>query len=222
MKKKEKEIEENKTTKMIKEIKGILDEDYFHINVKLNEKFRGGIEWAVYYKNLYTDDYFSEKNKSLLTSRRNTIADIYILKDIFEKLKQETVEEAGFEFFRDNKRILNFMKEIKETSSIGMINIFTIYTFVNIVIILITNNFIVAFINLFLCILVNIYLSFKNKKMNKLLNEAEDVKEKILLKNIIKGQGFEFVKKIRKELHNKGVYKYGINEKTRKTTNKSI
>ena len=63
---------------MIKEIKGILDEDYFHINVTLNDKFRGGIEWAVYYKNLPTDDYFSEKNKPLLTSRRNTIADIYI------------------------------------------------------------------------------------------------------------------------------------------------
>ena len=216
---KEKVKEENNLTKMINEIQGILDKDYFHVNIRITETQK--IEWAIYYKNLTTDNY-SDKNRPLLTSRKNTIADIYILKDIFKKLKQETVEEAGFEFFRDNKKLYWLIKGIKEISTLGMLNIFTIYTFVNIGIIVLANNFIVSTINTFLCILIGIYFTFKNKKMNKLLDEAEEVKEKILLKNLIKGQSFEFVKKIRKELHNRGVYKYGINEETRKTTNKSI
>ena len=212
MKKKE---EESNLTKMIKEIQGILDTDYFHVNIRITETQK--IEWAVYYENLTTDDYNSEKNRPLLTSTKNTLPDIYILKDIIEKLKEETIEEVGFEFFRDNKKIYWLNKEIKEMSFLGMLNIFTIYVFVNIVIVLIANNFIISSINFVLCILGAIYIIFKNKKMDKLLDEAEEVKEKILLKNLIKGQGFGFVKKIRKELHNKGVYKYGLNEKTRKT-----
>ena len=78
----EQDIEENSNlVKIVNEVKGILNEDYFHVNIKLNG---GGIEWAVYYKNLKKDDFYSGKNKPLLTSRKNTIADIYILKDIFD------------------------------------------------------------------------------------------------------------------------------------------
>lgn len=209
--------EESNLTKMIKEIQEILDTDYFHINVRQSEKVRYGIEWAVYYKNLKTDDYYSNKNKPLLTSRKNTIADIYILKDIFVKLKQQTIEETGFEFFRDNKKLYWLIKTIKEMSSLGMLNMLTIYAFVNIVIVILAGNFIISSINLSVCILAIIYFTFKNKKMNKLLDETEEIKEKLLLKNLIKGQGLGFVKEIRKELYNKGVYKYGLNEKTRKT-----
>lgn len=207
--------EESNLTKMIKEIQEILDTDYFHINIRITETQK--IEWAVYYKNLKTDDYYSDKNKPLLTSRRNTIADIYILKDIFEKLKQETVEETGFEFFRDNKKIYWLIKAIKESSSLGMLDILTVYALVNVVIVTIAKNFIISSLNLSVCILAIIFFIIKNKKMNRLLDETEKLKEKILLKNLIKGQGLCFVKKLRKELHNKGVYKYGLNEKTRKT-----
>lgn len=212
-----KNIKENKTTKMIDEISGILDNDYFCINVTQNENFRYGIEWTVYYKNLKTDDYYSDRNKPILTSRKNTIADIYILKDILEKLKKETIEDVGFDFFSDNMKIYYLIKEVKDILSLGMLDIFTIYTIANIVIVLIANNFIISIINFVLCILGAIYFIFKKKKTDKLLDEAEEIKKKILLKNLIKGQGLEFVRKIRKELHNRGVYKYGTNKETRKT-----
>ena len=212
-----KEIKENKTTKMVNEIRGILDNDYFHINAGLNQKYTGGIEWTVYYKNLITDDYFSDKNKPLLTSKHNTIADIYILKDIFDKLKQQIEEAGGFELFRDNKKLYWLIKVIKENAYLGIINIFSIYVFVNLIIILISKNYIASFINFATCIIIAIYIIFKNKKMNKLIDEAELLKKKILLKNLIKGQGLLFVKKLRKELYSKGVYKYGTNKETRKT-----
>ena len=212
-----KEVKEGNLTKIIDEISGILDENYFHVNVKLNEKFIGGIEWVVYYKNLKRDDCYSDKNRPLLSSRKNTIADIYILKDIFNELKLETEKEAGYDFFNDVFTIYLTIREIKEKASLGMLNIFTIYVLANIIIISIANSILVSLINMIICVLVAIYYVYKNRKLDKLVVKAENIVKNTLLKNIIKGKGLGFVKEIRRELHNKGVYKYGINEKTGKT-----
>lgn len=209
------DIEENSNlVKIVNEVKGILNEDYFHVNIKLNG---GGIEWAVYYKNLKKDDFYSGENKPLLTSRKNTIADIYILKDIFDELKKNTKKEAGYDFFNDGFTIYLTISEIKERASLDMLNIFTIYVLTNIIIILISNSFLASSLNMIICVLVAIYYVYRNKKLDKLVDKARNIEENILLKNIIKGKGLSFVKEIRKELHNKGVYKYGINEKARKT-----
>ena len=213
-----KEVKEGNLTKIIDEISGILDENYFHVNVKLNEKFIGGIEWVVYYKNLKRDDCYSDKNRPLLSSRKNTIADIYILKDIFNELKLETEKEAGYDFFNDVFTIYLIISEIKEKASLGMLNIFTIYVLANIIIISIANSILVSLINMIICVLVAIYYVYKNRKLDKLVVKAENIVKNTLLKNIIKGKGLGFVKEIRRKLHNKGVYKYGINEKTGKTT----
>ena len=124
---KKKKVEENKTIDLREEIKGILDDNYFHVNIRPNEMLKGGIEWTVYYKNVNSKTVFSDKNKPLLTSRYNTIADIYILRDIFRELQDQIIEEEGFEFFRDNRKIYYLMWEIKERASLGMLNIFTIY-----------------------------------------------------------------------------------------------
>ena len=219
---KKKKVEENKAIDIKAEIKGILDDNYFHINIRPNELFRGGIEWTVYYKNVNAEVFFSDKNKPLLTSRHNTIADIYILRDIFRELQDQIIEEEGFEFFRDNRKIYYLMWEIKERASLGMLNIFTIYVFVNLATVLIKSNIAVSFINLIACIGVAIFFLHKNKKLNKLLDNAEKETQDILLKVLIRGKGLGFVKEIRNRLKEEGVYKYGTNKKTGKTFKQSI
>ena len=64
-------------TKQINELQSILDNKYFHVNTKITEENK--IEWTVYYCNLKSSDYYSGENKPLLTSRRNTVHDIYRL-----------------------------------------------------------------------------------------------------------------------------------------------
>ena len=212
--------EENNLTTMINEINRILEEDYFHVNIRITEEQK--VEWTVYYKNLKENEYFSGRNKPLLTSRKNTIADIYILKAIFEELKQNTKKENGYEFFKDNFKIYFSINEIRERASLGMLAIFSIYVFANMAIIFILNNYIASFYNAIVCFLACMYYIHENKKINKLVDKAENVKEEVILKNIIKGKGLSFVKELRNELHNKGVYKYGINEKAGEKINKSI
>ena len=219
---KKKKVEENKTIDLREEIKGILDDNYFHVNIRPNEMLKGGIEWTVYYKNVNAEVFFSDKNKPLLTSRYNTIADIYILRDIFRELQDQIIEEEGFEFFRDNRKIYYLMWEIKERASLGMLNIFTIYVFVNLATVLIKSNIAVSFINLIACIGVAIFFQHKNKKLNKLLDNAEKETQDILLKVLIRGKGLGFVKEIRNRLKEEGVYKYGTNKKTGKTFKQSI
>lgn len=219
---KKKKVEENKTIDLREEIKGILDDNYFHVNIRPNEMLKGGIEWTVYYKNVNSKTVFSDKNKPLLTSRYNTIADIYILRDIFRELQDQIIEEEGFEFFRDNRKIYYLMWEIKERASLGMLNIFTIYVFVNLATVLIKSNIAVSFINLIACIGVAIFFLHKNKKLNKLLDNAEKETQDILLKVLIRGKGLGFVKEIRNRLKEEGVYKYGTNKKARKETKQSI
>ena len=211
---KKKKVEEDNLTKMINEIEGILDREYFHMNIKITEEQK--IEWVVYYRNLNTKIYFSNKNKPLLTSSKNTIADIYTLRDIFQELQDQIIEEEGYAFFKDKFNIYYLILEIKERATLGMLDIFTTYVLVNLVTNLITNNLVVSFINLIACIGIAIFIYYKSKKLNKLIDNAEKIENKILLKNLIKGKGLGFVKEIRRELHNKGVYKYGINKKTGK------
>ena len=211
-----KKVEEDKTINMINEIRGILDDNYFHICVSFNKKFRNNIEWAVYYKNLNQDDYFSNKNKPLLSSSKNTIADIYILKDIFDKQQQKEKEDFGL--FMDNMKIHTLVREVKERASLGMINIFTVYVLVCMIINSIANKVVSSFLGLLVCILISIYFLHTNKKLNKLVDTVQKVNEKVLLKNLIKGKGIVFLNELKKELREKGVYTYAINKETRKAT----
>ena len=217
-----KEVEGSNLTKIINEIRGILNDNYFHVNIKLNEKFIGGIEWAVYYKNLKKDDYYSARNRPLLTSKQNAIADIYILRDIFGKLQDKIIDEKCFDLFIDNQKIYYLFREVKEIASLAILNIFTIYTLVNIITGLISRNALVSCINLAVCIVVGIFLLATNKKLSSLINNKRQISQDILLKALIRGKGLSFVKEIRNELYKEGVYKYGTNKKTGKTFDKSI
>ena len=217
-----KEVEGSNLTKIINEIRGILNDNYFHVNIKLNEKFIGGIEWAVYYKNLKKDDYYSARNRPLLTSKQNAIADIYILRDIFGKLQDKIIDEKGFDLFIDNQKIYYLFREVKEIASLAILNIFTIYTLVNIITGLLSRNILVSCINLAVCIVVGIFMLAINKRLNNLINNKRQISQDILLKIFIKGKGLSFIKEIRNELYKEGIYKYGTNKKTGKTFSKSV
>ena len=72
-------------------IQEILDMDYFHIS--LTQKDDGDIEWSVFYKNLNSKDYFSDRNICLLSSKNNTIDDVYRLAAKFEMEKEKARNE---------------------------------------------------------------------------------------------------------------------------------
>lgn len=95
---KNKKIDE--ITKQINELQNILDNNYFHVNTKITEENK--IEWTVYYCNLKSSDYYSGENKPLLTSRKNTVHDIYRLKEEFEKLKNYEEIKNTSEIFHDS------------------------------------------------------------------------------------------------------------------------
>lgn len=91
---------EDETTKQINQIHNILDKNYFDVNTKITEENK--IEWTVYYCNLKSSDYYSGENRPLLTSRRNTVQDIYKLKEAFEKLKNYEEIRNTSEIFHDS------------------------------------------------------------------------------------------------------------------------
>lgn len=205
---------EDETTKQINKLHNILDKNYFHVCVSLTEE--NNVEWTVFYNNLDEEDYISSKNKPLLTSKRNTIADIYRLENKFEELKKKQRELHVLELFHDCFNIHQLGYQIKEESHLGMTNIFLIYATLNIFLINFANKTIASVFNLLLCILMAIYYYKKINKLYKLLDNQDNITEEIILRNIIKRKGLNFVKELKHELY---INEFPKREKQIKKTN---
>ena len=209
---------EDETTKQINQLHNILDKNYFHVCVSLTEG--NNIEWTVFYNNLDEEDYISSKNKPLLTSKRNTVADIYRLKNKFEELKKKQRGLHCLELFHDCFNIHQLGYQIKEEAHLGMTNIFLIYTTLNIFTINFANKTIASILNLILCISMAIYYYRKIDKLYKLLDNQDNITEEIILRNIIKRKGLNFVKELRHEMYRNELPKR--EKQTKKTTTKNI
>lgn len=114
MKKNKRNKQLNATEKRIKEIHSILDKNYFHICTSINSKYVDGVSWKVYYKNLPTQQYYSRKNREILSSDKNTIEDIYKLKNKFEKEKAKIVNENAYEYSHISHSVFNATYSTKE------------------------------------------------------------------------------------------------------------
>ena len=200
MRKNKNKSQDSKLDKM-QELYSILDRGYFHICITDNPKYRNNLEWSIYYKNLTPEDYYSEANKPLLTSDKNCIQDIYKLRDIFEKLKEQELIKNNRELFENSYMYHSRMYEIKKKGHLGMLNIFTFYAMFNVLLSLIVRNSIISILNGFFCIAIAIYLSYNIKKTGELLEEGNKEIKEMLLRNIIKKQGLTFVEKIKEKIN---------------------
>ena len=179
----------------IEELNSILDSNYFHICTSIQGD---KVEWSIYYKNLSEKEYYSNENKPLLTSKENTISDIYELRDRFERAKEKEFIENKYIVFRDSFKIYSVINEFKNKGLNGMLNLFTFYAVANVLINLVLSNIIYSVINLCICILGEIYLKYQQKSIKKLMDKKIEETREFIIRNIIKNKGLEFIKRIKK------------------------
>ena len=178
----------------VKELHSILDNNYFHISTSIQGD---KVEWTVYYKNLSEKEYYSDENKPLLTSKDNTVSDIYKLRDKFERAKEKEFIDNQYIVFRDGFEIYSAISEVKYKGLNGMLNLFTFYAFVNLLIGLVLNNIVYSAINLCACILGAIYLTYQQKSIEKLMDKKIEETREFILRKIIQNKGLKFVERIR-------------------------
>ena len=111
---------------------------------------------------------------------------------------------------------------MRSAGILGVSNVFTIFLMLNAITIILDGSIVNSIINVIASVLVLIYYICKNKQMSRLLDEGTKKSKEILLKNIIKRKGLDFVKELKEEMYKKGVKNYGTNKKTRKKITKSI
>lgn len=103
---------------------------------------------------------------------------------------------------------------------LGISNVFTIFLMLNAIAVIIDESIVYSILNLIASILVLIYYICKNKQMSRLLDEGTKKSKEILLKNIIKRKGLNFVKELKNEMYRNEFPKR--EKQTKKTTSKNI
>ena len=100
--------------------------------------------------------------------------------------------------FRDGFEIYSAMSEIKYRGLTGMLNIFTFYALLTLIISMSLDNVIYSIINLCVCVLGAIYLKYQQKSIEKLMDKKVEETREFILRKIIQNKGLEFVERIRK------------------------
>ena len=100
--------------------------------------------------------------------------------------------------FRDSFEIYSVISEVKKKGLNGMLNLFTFYVVANVLINLGLSNILYSVINLCICILGAIYLTYQQKSIEKLMDKKIGETREFILRNIIKNKGLEFVERIKK------------------------
>lgn len=189
---------QNKTNKFIHRLRKILNKNYFHVCITVKEDNR--VEWKVYYKNLPNQAYFSNKNKALLTNDKNTIQDIYILKESFEKEKNRIFKENLREYVNVNSEAYIEMCKIKRRYSSNMINLMLLILTANIVNMFFIKDVKFSFLQLILTILLAVASTLDIIRIEKEINKSVDnIKEKFIQEKI-RRQGFYFVNKLKEQM----------------------
>ena len=183
-------------TQTLDQIYKILDKDYFHVCVEYTSKEK--IEWKIYFKNLTQKDYFSEENKCLLSSDKNTLEDIQKLQSVFQKEKTKIQNELAFEIiFLNKNNLYGFIRDIKMKLGKGYWIIYIINLILWIIFAAFRNDTFIAIYGTavtWLLLIFNIIADRTfEKESNKILKEEAEQKTKMY----IKGIGLNFVERIR-------------------------
>ena len=189
----------NTTNDTIHELSNILDKDYFHICMSYNYDYKDNIEWKIYYKNMNDEDFWSEKNTSILSSDKNCISDIYRLKDIFENIKNRYITENHYEIYKESFKLYWSVKELKEEIYSGMSFIFITYSISMCIASSLIKNILLSLTNLCMVLLTGIYMILKNRKVSNIVDKKRKEIRETLLKNIMKRDSNKIIEEIRKE-----------------------
>lgn len=187
--------ESTNITQTLDQIYKILDKDYFHVCVEYTSKEK--IEWKIYFKNLTQKDYFSEENKCLLSSDKNTLEDIQKLQTVFQKEKTKIQNEFAFEIiFLNKNNLYGFIRDIKMKLGKGYWIIYIINLILWIIFSTFRNDTFIAIYGTavtWLLLIFNIIADRTfEKESNKILKEEVEQKTKMY----IKGMGLNFVERI--------------------------
>lgn len=173
-------------------IKELLDSDYFHICIKLCNPSK----WTIFYKNLSTEEYFSEINKPLLDSEKNTIYDVEILANKFENEKRKELQILFKSDLENMFLIHNQMFKLKEKCvdiSIFSFMQLIIFTCANMIF---NSDFKISLLVFIMNIISMIYHFWKLNNIDKNIKKAKEEFTRILLKEHIKQLGIKFVERI--------------------------
>lgn len=172
----------------------ILDSNYFHICVENKE---GKNSWKVYYKNLPSAVYYSNKNKSLLTSKDNTINDIYKLRQKFEVEKSKELRKNMKEYININKELSCLLLKLKQKYSYILTDFFVLSLAISILNFVFINNTkfaILQFGSITFMVIMGIYRMAQIQKTTR--KGREKIKE-AFIKEKIRRQGLYFVKRLK-------------------------
>ena len=189
-------MEENmNATQILKYIYNILDKDYFHVHVSTS--IDGKVQWKIYYKCLIHEDYYSEENKCLLSSERNTLEDVERLESIFQKEKNKVEEKI----FLDNLFMVNNMYSVLRILDRKITTIILILYTINLILWLIScfmqYNTTLSLYGTILMWLILISNFVIDKIFDKEISVSvkKNMEEKTRM--YIKGMGFKFLERIR-------------------------
>ena len=175
----------------------ILDNQYFHTSVSYALYGMDEIDWVVYYSNLPTKVYFSDENKAILDSNRNTIEDIYKLKQVFEKEKNKEFEKNIIEYSKIMSSVFKLEIEAKKEISFIVTYVLLSILSVNIINFVFFGNVYFSLFCMLLTSVVAILGMSKIKKFNKKLVLAENRIKENYIKQKIRQQGLFFVERIK-------------------------
>jgi len=185
--------------KKMKELHSILDRNYFHVTVGFDEKYIEGVKWKVYYSNLPTQQYYSNKNKELLSSDENTIEDIYKLKSKFEKEKAKIINENAYEYAHISNTVFYSMYETKKKFIDIITDLMILMTFANIVNLFIFESLEFSMFSMLYIAILTILSSYKLEQINKIRKKGiHDVQENYIRERI-RRQGLYFMKRLKDE-----------------------
>lgn len=188
-KKKNKQIYEK-----IKAIHSILDPNYFHVATTI--KRENEFDWIVYYNNLPTQTYFSKNNKPLLTSEKNTIDDIFKLKNKFEKEKQKELKQHMREYINISHELFCQMLSIKSRCNEMMIDLLLanlILSIVNMTCIQNTNYSLLHLVFTFLIVTIGFFKLFQIQKQ---IDKGQKQIKETFIREKIRKQGIYFIKRL--------------------------
>ena len=186
-----------KNSKM-SEIYKILDNKYFHICTEYNPNKIDKCNWTIYYSNLPSKVYFSNKNKALLNSDENSINDIYKLKEKFETEKNKELIKNYKEYSNISYQIYKVIHDSKLKMHNMLFNQLFIILMANIFNFIFIKNQYFSILILFLVLAIAGCMLFDLAKYDK---EGECLLKKFkeeYIRNKIKQQGLFFVERLRK------------------------
>lgn len=189
----------NSTNERIEKIRNILDPNYFHVHIEINHKYIGGISWSIYYKNLPTQMYYSNKNKPLLTSEKNTIEDIYKLKDKFEYEKEQVIEKNFTEITKIQLNLFFSMQRIKYQFIELMTYILFVILATNISNLIFFDNQNFAILITSLTIVISILMIIKQRTISNLISTIQKEIREEYIKDKIRREGIYFIKRLKNE-----------------------